>query len=375
MRPATLTPGRPQSLIRALKRLAQVAQLVEQRIENPRVVGSIPTLGTISDGEHTVARPTRRWFRNTLMCYSAMIESSFSRYVRETGAQIDLDQFEEIFGWREREPGMRILRAVERWFDEPKAPAEQRVAALIARHNHAQVTKLEQEIFAQRKRIADAERKLAAKATKAAANDVRVGTAKVEKALRDLPLYKGTQPTPLDARIFSMRYAPIIVGVDGKPVVRLARYHLRRPGDSPGEDLAKPGLYNARRDNLDRYWRKQFGHTHALMLMWSFFEWVDRPDGLKTELQFKPQTSQLMYVPCLYADWRGEDGTKMPCFAAVTDEPPSEVAAAGHNRCPINLSHDAAMQWLSPEGKTSEQLQALLDERQRPFYEHRVLAA
>lgn len=28
-------------------RLAQVAQLVEQRIENPRVTGSIPVLGTI----------------------------------------------------------------------------------------------------------------------------------------------------------------------------------------------------------------------------------------------------------------------------------------------------------------------------------------
>ena len=28
--------------------LAQVAQLVEQRIENPRVGGSIPPLGTIS---------------------------------------------------------------------------------------------------------------------------------------------------------------------------------------------------------------------------------------------------------------------------------------------------------------------------------------
>ncbi|EGE58631.1 hypothetical protein RHECNPAF_2940072 [Rhizobium etli CNPAF512] len=27
-------------------RLAQVAQLVEQRIENPRVTGSIPVLGT-----------------------------------------------------------------------------------------------------------------------------------------------------------------------------------------------------------------------------------------------------------------------------------------------------------------------------------------
>jgi hypothetical protein len=29
-------------------RVAQVAQLVEQRIENPRVGGSIPSLGTIS---------------------------------------------------------------------------------------------------------------------------------------------------------------------------------------------------------------------------------------------------------------------------------------------------------------------------------------
>ena len=29
-------------------RLAQVAQLVEQRIENPRVTGSIPVLGTIA---------------------------------------------------------------------------------------------------------------------------------------------------------------------------------------------------------------------------------------------------------------------------------------------------------------------------------------
>ena len=30
---------------------AQIAQLVEQRIENPRVAGSIPALGTIFDGD------------------------------------------------------------------------------------------------------------------------------------------------------------------------------------------------------------------------------------------------------------------------------------------------------------------------------------
>ena len=35
---------------------ASVAQLVEQRTENPRVVGSIPTGGTIADLAHLVER-------------------------------------------------------------------------------------------------------------------------------------------------------------------------------------------------------------------------------------------------------------------------------------------------------------------------------
>jgi len=310
------------------------------------------------------------------MCASAMLESSYHRYLRDTGAQMDFAQFLEVFGYREAEL-FRILRRVDRWFDDPKTEVEQRIAGLIARYNAAQVPKLEKEVFAQLKRVNDAKRKLETKVTKAAENDVRVGTSKHEKAKRDLALYTGTQPTPLDARVFTMRYAPIVVGVDGKPVLRLARYHLRRPGDAPSEDREKPGLYNARRDNLERYWRKQFGATHGLMLMWSFFEWVDRPDGTKVELHFTPQAGQLMYVPCLYAEWQPQDGSghAMPCMALITDEPPPEVAAAGHNRCPINLTREAALQWLAPQGKTAAELQALLDERQRPYYEHEVLAA
>jgi putative SOS response-associated peptidase YedK len=213
------------------------------------------------------------------------------------------------------------------------------------------------------------------KPTRSAAESARIGTARLEKSLRDLSLCNGVHTSPLDARVFSMRYAPIIVNAGGRNVLRLARYHLRRPGDSPAEDRNKPGLYNARRDNLDRYWRQQFGATHAVLLMESFFEWVDRPDGGKVELHFRPQTSQLMQVACLYAEWVGEDGRRMPCFAAITDDPPSEVAATGHNRCPVNLTADAAQRWLAPQGRSDAELQALLDERQRPHYEHEVLAA
>ena len=308
------------------------------------------------------------------MCYSAMLESRYAAYLRETGAEMDLQQFEEIFGWRETE-GLRILRAVERWFDNPRSPGEQRVAGSIARFNTTMVARLEQEVFEHRRRVVDAERNLALRPTKSAAESARIGTAKLEKTLRDLSLYSGTQASPLDARAFAMRYAPIIVNVDGRNLLRLARYHLRRPGDSPAEDRNKPGLYNARRDNLDRYWRRQFGTTHAVMLMESFFEWVDRPDGSKVELHFRPQTAQLMQVACLYAEWQGEDGRRMPCFAAITDDPPAEVAATGHNRCPVNLTADAAQRWLTPQGRSDAQLQSLLDERQRPHYEHAVLAA
>ena len=44
------------SPIRVATRYASVAQLVEQRTENPRVVGSIPIGGTIADLAHLVER-------------------------------------------------------------------------------------------------------------------------------------------------------------------------------------------------------------------------------------------------------------------------------------------------------------------------------
>ena len=51
-------PGRQFTLPSAQRRCscAFVAQLVEQRTENPRVVGSIPTEGTISAGSSLVTR-------------------------------------------------------------------------------------------------------------------------------------------------------------------------------------------------------------------------------------------------------------------------------------------------------------------------------
>ena len=48
------------------------------------------------------------------MCYSAQIQAAYMKYLRETGAEMDVDQFVEIFGARVQDSSIRIPRAVER---------------------------------------------------------------------------------------------------------------------------------------------------------------------------------------------------------------------------------------------------------------------
>jgi len=308
------------------------------------------------------------------MCYAAQVSAAHANYLRMTGAQMDFEQFEEIFGLRNEDPAVRIARAVDRWFEDPGTAPERRIRKLIDQYRTAQVTKLETEVFAQKRRLADAERKLAEKPTKAAAESQRIATDKIEKAIKRLPLYKGWQPTKLDDRIFPLHYAPIVINDNGSNVLRLARYHLRRPTDPPTIDRKYPGLYNARRDNLEKFWKGQFGAAHALMLVESFFENVDR-GGKNAVLHFTPQPASTMLIACLYAQWTGPKGEKLLSFAAITDEPPPEVAAAGHDRMIVSIKPENVERWLTPQGRSNEELQAILGDKQEPFYEHEVMAA
>jgi putative SOS response-associated peptidase YedK len=172
-----------------------------------------------------------------------------------------------------------------------------------------------------------------------------------------------------------MHYAPILIQDGAKSLVRLARYHCRPAGKPAFLDRQLPGLYNARRDSLGKFWKEQFGHCHALLLVSSFYENVDR-DGKNAVLHFVPRPADTMQVACLYSEWMDpKDGTKLLSFAAITDEPPAEVAAAGHDRMIVNLKHQNVTAWLTPTGRSTDELQSILSDRQAPYYEHEVLAA
>lgn len=62
-------------------------------------------------------------------------------------------------------------------------------------------------------------------------------------------------------------------------------------------------------------------------------------------------------------------------FAFITDEPPPEVLRAGHDRFVIPLRPENVLAWLKPQGQTLDALDQLLEDRERPYYEHHLLAA
>ena len=61
-------------------------------------------------------------------------------------------------------------------------------------------------------------------------------------------------------------------------------------------------------------------------------------------------------------------------WQATTDEPPPEVAAAGHDRCIIPIRPENVDAWLNPNPRNLGALYAILDDRETPCYENRIAA-
>ncbi len=314
------------------------------------------------------------------MCYSALVWASYLKYQKAFGADIDIKAFVRLYEARAEDPRIRIPKGVDLAFLKDDGAASKPIRDAINDWNAALVTRSEQELFKQAKRLADAERKLALKETKTALNEQRIAGNKIKQLKRWIADGKRTEHDPArDDRIFPDWYAPVLVEERGARIIRPMRYHLRPAGMDPSIDRTRTGqvsgTYNARRDNLTRFWRHQFGHTQALMVASVFYENVDDGAGGSMELQFVPRTGDDMLIACLWSHWTDPAG-KLPdldSFAAITDAPEPEVAAAGHDRTIINLKPEHVDAWLAPGGDTAA-MQAIFDDKRHPYYEHRKAA-
>ena len=320
------------------------------------------------------------------MCYSAQVLQVARKLRRQLGLRLDYEESEKLFFRRLEDPSLLISRGFESNFDDPQNEQERRIKGAIDEHRARVATKLEKDLFSQKTRLVNAERSLKEKETKKAREDVRIASNKIETLTNKLSDLRRSEVKSRDNRIFPLVYTGLIIKQDGENLLTPMRYFCRPAGKPAFYDKKFPGLSNARRDNLEKFWSEQFGSHHAIMVVDSFFENVRRhvmehralAEGEETEnvvLQFTPKPAQSMLIACLYSHWTDPKEPDLRGFAAITDEPPRDVSAAGHDRCIVNLNPQHVDAWLTPERRSREELQAILSDRAVSLYQHEALQA
>ncbi|SRR5579859_11672 len=320
------------------------------------------------------------------MCYSAQVIQMARKLHRQLGIRIDYGEVERLFFRRLEDSSINISRGFEANFDDPTTDQERRIKGAIDEHRARLASKMEKELFSQRTRLVNAQRGLQEKETKKAREDVRIATTKIETLTGKLGNLRSSEPNEEDNRIFPFVHAGVIAKRDGENLLTPMRYHCRPAGKPKFIDRQFPGLYNARRDNLEKFWGEQFGSHHAIMVVESFYENVKRHTmehralnaGEAEEnvvLQFKPEPAQTMYIACLWSHWTDPKEPDLRSFAAITDDPPADVAAAGHDRCIINLKPEHLEAWLTPKKHSTAELQAMLSDRAIPVFQLALQAA
>lgn len=319
------------------------------------------------------------------MCYSADVIASHKKFVRWTGTHISLKDFHELYFRRSKGEKVKIPRGMDAGFAAPQDDEERAIRALIDEFNRAEAARTEQELFKQRTRQANAERVLLAKPTKAAQESLRIASDKIGKCMTKLEDLRRTEAKPRDSRIYPGYYAPVMIMENGQRVIKPMRYQCRPAGKPASYDVKYPGTYNARRDNLGGFWKGQFGCTHGIMVVNAFYENVPLHKALGRELapgeapqnavlEFRPKPPQEMLVACLWSRWTAPGEPDLLSFAAITDEPPLEVASAGHDRCIIQIRPENVDAWLNPDPRNLAEQYRILDDRPPAHYEHQMAA-
>jgi putative SOS response-associated peptidase YedK len=319
------------------------------------------------------------------MCYSARVRQNLTKLSRRYGARVAWDMYEDAFRRRAAGEDVKVARALEQNFANPATDVERRTKEYIYQYTMKRRAEWEMEVFTQRRRLGEAEQSIKVKETKKAREEIRIASKKVETLLSRLADLRRTEVVPDDERIFPLMYAPVLVREEGQTVIQPMRYACRLSGKPANYDYRFPGTYNARRDNLSGFWKDVYGRLHGIMVISGFFENVPRhlyehrqlSEGEKPEnlvLEFCPQPSEDMLIACVWDRWKAAGQQDLYSFAAVTDEPPAEIAATGHQRCVIAIQERNLDLWLSPTKATPDELDAILDDKAKRIFEHQIAA-
>lgn len=173
-------------------------------------------------------------------------------------------------------------------------------------------------------------------------------------------------------RIYPNYWAPVIrIDAQGRRKIVPMRYRVRPKGSSK-EIPSKYNVFNARMDSLEnrQTWKNLFMKQHGLLIMKSFFEWVEDISSRKKKVvSFKPESHEHILVPVLWDEWTDGLGlTRFESFAVITTDPTPEVLEKGHDRCPIFIKKQRVEDWLKPVEHSKARILQALSDREDEFY-------
>lgn len=151
--------------------------------------------------------------------------------------------------------------------------------------------------------------------------------------------------------------APVVT--DG--TVKLMKFSLL-PSWSK-DPKVKFATHNARLETVmeKATWKQPFLNNHCIVPMSSFIEPIY--EGQLAENMVEFQSSALMCAAGIYDSWTDRrTGEVIESFAVITAEPCDFVRETGHDRQPVFLSREDAVQWTQMKGDP-EQFKAFLTER------------
>lgn len=323
------------------------------------------------------------------MCFSATLRQNPYKLADLFQARVVVTLYDELFKRRLLGEKIQLSRAMETPFVTGQRTPEQMAAGeKVFEWRGQQIEKVEIEMFAQAKRLADAQRKLETKITKKAQEDVRIATSKIEKFKKELSrLGQKDDPAATDDRIFPFNYISILtLDSRGEKIVIPVRYHMRPADKDESFDKERDGCYNARLDSLNTvpWWRNVLGKHHGVMLVRKFYENVptakytknfklvgDQAARENLVICFQPDDTEYMFIPVLWDIWKKQGSATLYSAALITDEPAPEIALAGHDRTPIFLKETAVEKWLHGTGSYAEIVELLAD-RVQPHYSHQI---
>ncbi|MEZ4872737.1 MAG: SOS response-associated peptidase family protein [Bdellovibrionales bacterium] len=308
------------------------------------------------------------------MCYSVLVETNLKKLEKEFHAAADIKSFERIYKDRAQQiPNTQIPAALDENFKMGQPLENSQIKKYIRQYHDKKIKELEQKLFVKKREITDLERKLKQKETKTNRSKLETAQRVLKRSLNQLERHK--QPSKESShRIFQYSYAPLItLNSKHQRIIHPFRYQLR-PGYNKEEVPSRINMFNARIDALNdrRSWQRVFMHRHAALIMNGFYEWVEDPKtGKSRQIRFMPEGEPWMWVPCLYDQWKSDDGSQIiDSFALLTRDPPAEIQNMGHDRCPVFPKWEHFDSWLDTQTLTEQKAFEIFEDLENVHYAH-----